>query len=1537
MISRRFPDPLYQLIVVAGVGLAVLHAGLIIFRLPESGLAAMPFFVPMIHGFAVLETFTIAFLALGRNRAQRDPVSFWVGIAFISYSVANTFYILAWPGLLANGGEIIGHLADTPAWVIMSGQILFASLLIIAGLAHPSGEGSLKGRGWYGSIVGWLVLFLAINGAPFLLEGALPGLVRPDGSYTVLMIILNATVILLYGTGVIISARHYLRSADRLSGYLALDLLLLTSSSVESFMAGQRYAFLWYFCRVVAILGGLILMIGLLWEYVRLYRSEQEKTRQLEDAIGGREQADVALRELNAELEKRVAAQTSDLRMSNEALELHVAARTAEIQSVNKDLKASRLAALNLMEDALESQKLLEQTNERLRVSEARYRSLFNSMTEGFALHEIICDEQGEPCDYRFLDVNPAFEALTGLKREDVLGNTHNQVLPMDSPRWVDEYGKVALTGQSIQFENYSPELKKHYNVHAYRPAAGQFAVIFEDITERIRMESELQKARSEAERRAKELEAVFNSIVDGIIVYTADGHVQQANPAALNMLNLELANGSPANLTESISTRTLDGQGHPLDPTLTPVARALRGLRVDEERFGIKNSEEVETIVFASAVPLWAGDQITGAVEVWHDVSERERLLAQLEDQRQKAEARASELDVVFNSITNGIIVYDTEGRARRTNQAAVEMLGFDPTDDNIPGLVKMLSTRTIDGTPLDPAQGPSVRALRGETVVGERIILQSPLGDDTIVLASASPLWVGDRIAGAVSAWQDVTQQYKAEETQAWLASFPELNPNPIIEFNETGRIYYLNPVARELFPDLEARGNEHAWLNGLETVLEEFRHGKSQTITREVQVGESYYLQSVSFVTPNRRVRIYAFDISKRKQAEAQLELERGNLQMIFDAVNVGLLLIDEGGAIKRSNNVVAQWTDKDFSELINLQPGDALSCIHALSDPAGCGHTPFCNNCRIRQTFESVLKTGQPVHNIEVETTLHLRDEPVRLWLDISADPIAVDGKKHVILALSNITAMKEAEQALRQARDELEVRVQERTHELADSNALLLAEIAERKQAETQLRLQTSAMEAAANGIIITDNQGTIQWCNSAFAQVSGYECEEVIGLNPRFLKSGHHDRSFYDQMWQSLLDGQVWRGEMVNRRKDGSLYNEEQVITPVRDEQNQVTHFIAVKQDISARKQAEEALRLANAYNRSLLEASLDPLATITPDGKIGDVNSATEKVTGRKRDELIGTDFHSYFSDPEKARLGYQKVFEGGSVRDYELEIRHSDGHITPVLYNASVYRDEAGHARGVFTVARDITDRKQFEAQLVQAEKHAVIGRMVGSVTHEINNPLQTIKNCLYLIQQDTPADSPIQEPLDMASSETARLTDLVGQLRELYRPRTDLQDHPHELLDIIEEIHALLTPHLNNSRVRWEPLTGLTRCYINCVRDQILEVFLNISMNAIEAMQNSGGTLSVDMKLTDEQVGVLFKDSGPGISAEIMDHIFEPFQTTKSSGLGLGLSISYGIIQRHGGQIVVENGPESGASFTVWLPVARKSKQEKKKNGA
>jgi PAS domain S-box-containing protein len=177
----------------------------------------------------------------------------------------------------------------------------------------------------------------------------------------------------------------------------------------------------------------------------------------------------------------------------------------------------------------------------------------------------------------------------------------------------------------------------------------------------------------------------------------------------------------------------------------------------------------------------------------------------------------------------------------------------------------------------------------------------------------------------------------------------------------------------------------------------------------------------------------------------------------------------------------------------------------------------------------------------------------------------------------------------------------------------------------------------------------------------------------------------------------------------------------------LHDEQGSPHGSVSAFIDITKRKKAEESLRLSNIYNRSLIEASLDPLVTIGRDGKITDVNSATEKVTGYSRNHLIGTDFSDYFTEPEKARTGYQQVFTDGKVWDYPLEIQHIDGHITPVLYNASVYRDVNGGVIGVFAAARDITKRKKAEEALKIA--HDNLEKLVKERTNQLEKAYSSL----------------------------------------------------------------------------------------------------------------------------------------------------------------------------------------------------------------
>ena len=153
----------------------------------------------------------------------------------------------------------------------------------------------------------------------------------------------------------------------------------------------------------------------------------------------------------------------------------------------------------------------------------------------------------------------------------------------------------------------------------------------------------------------------------------------------------------------------------------------------------------------------------------------------------------------------------------------------------------------------------------------------------------------------------------------------------------------------------------------------------------------------------------------EIAERQRTDEALAKERANLQAVFDVVNVGMLVIDEDGVVKRVNDTVPRWVGRGLSASGGQQPGDLLGCAHALADPTGCGKTPHCDLCPIRKTFESVLRTGQPLHDVETEATLSLDGKEVRLWLEVSADPLVLDGKRHVILAMNNVTARHQAEE------------------------------------------------------------------------------------------------------------------------------------------------------------------------------------------------------------------------------------------------------------------------------------------------------------------------------------------------------------------------------------------------------------------------------------------------------------------------------------------------------------------------------------------
>ena len=232
-----------------------------------------------------------------------------------------------------------------------------------------------------------------------------------------------------------------------------------------------------------------------------------------------------------------------------------------------------------------------------------------------------------------------------------------------------------------------------------------------------------------------------------------------------------------------------------------------------------------------------------------------------------------------------------------------------------------------------------------------------------------------------------------------------------------------------------------------------------------------------------------------------------------------------------------------------------------------------------------------------------------------------------------------------------------------------------------------------------------------------------------------------------------------------------------------------------------------------------------------------------------------------------------------------------------------------------------------KETRQQLIQADKLTGMGRMVASVAHELNNPLQTIRNCLFLIEQSY-VDKEDSDLLELALSEVERLTAIVNRLRDVYRPAQADQFVSISLPVLLQDLEPLLETHLRRNLVSLNlQIDDLEETNIMAYPDQLKQVFLNLSLNAIEAMQPDGGelTISTQIEAFGDQVGIAFSDTGSGIPAEDLKVIFDPFYTTKSTGLGLGLSICYDIAHNHGGVIDVSNNKDRGATFTVWLPIA------------
>jgi len=470
----------------------------------------------------------------------------------------------------------------------------------------------------------------------------------------------------------------------------------------------------------------------------------------------------------------------------------------------------------------------------------------------------------------------------------------------------------------------------------------------------------------------------------------------------------------------------------------------------------------------------------------------------------------------------------------------------------------------------------------------------------------------------------------------------------------------------------------------------------------------------------------------------------------------------------------------------------------------------------------------------------------------------------------------------------------------------------------------------SLIESSIDALMTTDPKGYITDVNRQMEQLTGCTRDELIGAPfKRYFTDPDSAQAGIDKV---LREAKVAKYEMVALRREGVKTQVSFNASTFYDRDRQLLGVFAVARDITAQKQASQ-------YARSLLEASLDPLVTISLDGKITDVNEATVKATGVAREELVSSDFSNYFTEPDKAREGYQRVFADGFVADYPLTIQQTSGKLIDVLYNASVYKDVDGNVLGVFAAARDITDRKLIDRILydknIELERATAIAEkanraksdFLSGMSHELRTPLNAILGFAQLVEAGMPSPTPKQKRnIDQILKAGWYLLELIDEILDLALVESgelSLSQEPVSISQAMAECQAMveLQAHQRDISMVFAHIDPVL--YVWADRTRLKQILVNLLFNAIK-YNRTGGSLFVDCALTPTQaIRISVRDTGLGLAPEQLTPLFQPFnrlgrEAGTEEGTGIGLVVTKRLVELMGGRIGAESLVGQGSVF-------------------
>jgi len=507
--------------------------------------------------------------------------------------------------------------------------------------------------------------------------------------------------------------------------------------------------------------------------------------------------------------------------------------------------------------------------------------------------------------------------------------------------------------------------------------------------------------------------------------------------------------------------------------------------------------------------------------------------------------------------------------------------------------------------------------------------------------------------------------------------------------------------------------------------------------------------------------------------------------------------------------------------------------------------------------------------------------------------------------------------------------------------------MVLIDQTEYKQTVEKYR---SLVENTSDCIWEIDKHGRYTYLSPAFQSLTGYSPEEFLGKTPADLLPDDKYTQFREQMMATRTAPRPFSAvETQIQRRDGRLVTMEAGGIPLFSPDGQFLGMRGISRDVTERKVMEDKLRTSQEQYQMLFENAADTIVIIDMEANILSVNDQACSQYGYKKEEFLQLRVHDLDTPEEAVHIPERLALlarEGKAV--FEAVHRDAKGNTFPV--EAKAIKISFNGKPCFMSICRDITQRKESEKflrvmneelerrverrtlalqesqkQYLHAEKLSAIGRLSATVAHEFGNPLLGIQYFLKDLKNKKLLHGEDRQYLETALEESQRMRDLIGTLRDFSRTSPGVKAHVdvHKTLD---SLLLLLKIDFNNKEIL------LVRDYANdlssicAVPDQIKQVFLNILTNAADACDQVGAMITVSTRQEDDKVAVAIKDNGCGIKPEQVELIFQPFYTTKPEvqGTGLGLSVSYGIVKKHGGEIIVQSVPGEGSTFTVTLPI-------------